>query len=330
MLNKIADIAGNFGAFKAIKWLTRSSPVILMYHRFGEEKNIHGLERTIFEQQMLLIKQQFNVLALEQLTTRLINNQPVEPNTIVITVDDGYEDFYLYAFPILKKLELPVTLYATYDFIEGKIWLWPDLIRYILCSTKYKNFSLTLDSSEVRFKLNGKQNRNIVWNDIADYCLALSNIEKLDFIENIAQDLKVQVPDSPVEEYRALNWNQIQEMIKYNVKIEGHTFSHPKLTKLTEDELKREIIDSKEALENKLGVPVNSFAYPNGTRDDFNEIVKSMVKTAGYTNATVGYHDGDLTGDLYELGRYAVGDNMQQFRKTLHGVEYLSVMMRSR
>jgi len=53
----------------------------------------------------------------------------LKANSVLLTVDDGYQDFYNLAFPILKKYEVPATVFFTTDFIDKRIWLWHDLLN---------------------------------------------------------------------------------------------------------------------------------------------------------------------------------------------------------
>ena len=54
----------------------------------------------------------------------------MKANSVLLTVDDGYQDFYNLAFPILKKYEVPATVFFTTDFIDKRIWLWHDLLNF--------------------------------------------------------------------------------------------------------------------------------------------------------------------------------------------------------
>ncbi|WP_051551258.1 polysaccharide deacetylase family protein [Nocardioides sp. URHA0020] len=59
----------------------------------------------------------------------------------------------------------------------------------------------------------------------------------------------------------------------------SHTVSHPWLPRLTPDELKRELVDSRVALEELLGRPVTSLAYPTG---GWSPAVRAAAADAGY------------------------------------------------
>jgi peptidoglycan/xylan/chitin deacetylase (PgdA/CDA1 family) len=64
-----------------------------------------------------------------------------------------------------------------------------------------------------------------------------------------------------------LSWDEIREMHRCGVTFGAHTLTHPDLTRLTFDQIKCEIFGSKSIIEDALGAPVTSFAYPYGRYD---------------------------------------------------------------
>jgi peptidoglycan/xylan/chitin deacetylase (PgdA/CDA1 family) len=65
-----------------------------------------------FERQMHFLKSHhYNVISLESLGNLIRQKKKIPPKTAVITLDDGYKDNYIYAFPILKKYNLPATVF---------------------------------------------------------------------------------------------------------------------------------------------------------------------------------------------------------------------------
>jgi peptidoglycan/xylan/chitin deacetylase (PgdA/CDA1 family) len=79
-----------------------------------------------------------------------------------------------------------------------------------------------------------------------------------------------------------IGWREAEEMMKGGVTIGSHTINHPWLTQLFSEEAKREIGESKKSLEDRLGMPINHFAYPYG---DLNQPIVDIVKDAGYVTA---------------------------------------------
>ena len=81
-----------------------------------------------------------------------------------------------------------------------------------------------------------------------------------------------------------MNWDDIKKLKEYyNVEIGSHTMDHFQLSSLNELAQRYQIFESKKILEDKLGIIINSFAYPYGK---YNEITKKLLVEAGYTNAT--------------------------------------------
>jgi peptidoglycan/xylan/chitin deacetylase (PgdA/CDA1 family) len=78
---------------------------------------------------------------------------------------------------------------------------------------------------------------------------------------------------------RHLSWSEIQYLANSGWEIGSHTVSHPDLTKLTTNELFFELKSSKDHLENKLNIRVDSISYPYNR---FNNSVLKYVDRVGY------------------------------------------------
>lgn len=80
-----------------------------------------------------------------------------------------------------------------------------------------------------------------------------------------------------------MNWDEIGELQREGlVRFGSHTCSHPMLSELRDVDSRREIVDSKRRLEDKLGAEVTSFAYPNG---NYGPREVEYVAQAGYRHA---------------------------------------------
>ena len=79
-----------------------------------------------------------------------------------------------------------------------------------------------------------------------------------------------------------MNWDELREVAGRGVEIGAHTVNHPHLTRLTDEELDRELGDSKQRIEDELGRPARLLAYPYGEHD---ARVHDAVRRAGYAAA---------------------------------------------
>lgn len=91
------------------------SAVIIMYHRFGEEK--FPTTNVTLEQFDAHIKElsdgDYNVVALKTITDALKKGEKLPPRTIGITIDDGYLSIFEHAWPKLKAANFPFTLFIS-------------------------------------------------------------------------------------------------------------------------------------------------------------------------------------------------------------------------
>lgn len=94
---------------------------------------------------------------------------------------------------------------------------------------------------------------------------------------------------------------QIKEMVAAGWEVGSHSMSHQDLTALESDQQFYEVTKSREVLMEKIGEPVNSFAYPFGY---YNEGLMNMARRAGYSSAVgVGYTYYQSEWNLYVLQR---------------------------
>lgn len=99
---------------------------VLCYHRFGSGSSKMIVSPAQFDAQLeWLAKNRYRVLSLDELAAFLAGRQAVPQRSVVITIDDGYESVYRYAYPALKKYGFTATLFVYSDFVgarDGLSW----------------------------------------------------------------------------------------------------------------------------------------------------------------------------------------------------------------
>lgn len=316
----IYRIVRPFGGLKVAKYLSRKHPRILMYHRIVPSATPGAIDINRFRQQMRTIKRELNPVSLSELIAGHERNN-IPENAIVITFDDGYADFYDYAYPVLLEEKIPCTLFVTTGFVSGDIWLWPDRLRY--CLDHSPKETIRFPGKSQLLSLRGS--RTSVWNDIADYCLTLSNKEKVEFLDRAETELKVIPPRTPPPQFKALDWSQIREIAGAGFEIGSHSVSHPVMTSLDDESLRFELLQSKLDIERQIGRQVTSFCYPNGQPFDFDERVKTEVRSAGYKCALAAFPGRTSLKDLMAIRRYPGSFSMPMFEKSVFGMTYLGM-----
>ncbi len=101
-----------------------------------------------------------------------------------------------------------------------------------------------------------------------------------------------------------LRWDQLPALEADGIELGAHTLTHPPLDILPEGMAYTEIKDSKVVLEDALGHPVRSFAYPHGHHD---RRVTTLVRHAGFDSAcAVKNALSSATDDAFALSRLTV------------------------
>lgn len=129
--------------------------------------------------------------------------------------------------------------------------------------------------------------------------------------------------------FEFLSWEQIIEMANNGIHFGCHSLTHPYLTTLEEEDLSREIAESKRILEMKLGSEINFFAYPYG---EFNQRVRKAVIDAGYRAAVcIGKKRLHINDDPFSIRRLGVnpGYDITSFKILLYGLVDLYEHIRS-
>lgn len=102
---------------------------ILCYHRLGPGSNRMVISPSNFEAQMTwLVRNDYRIIRLADLAGFLAGERALPARSVVVTFDDGYESVHRHAFPVLKRLGIPATVFVYTDFLGGGDALtWPQL-----------------------------------------------------------------------------------------------------------------------------------------------------------------------------------------------------------
>lgn len=115
-----------FGILYRIFYKNKNEIIILMYHRVNDEvKKELSVKAKNFQWQMnYLRRKNYSVLSMDQ-AYRKIKNNNIKGRYIVLSFDDGYEDYLIEAYPILNKYNFPSILYLVPGYIDqNQIYRW--------------------------------------------------------------------------------------------------------------------------------------------------------------------------------------------------------------
>lgn len=305
---------------KAGSFLSRFLPrtMVLIYHRVAElDSDPQRLSVTPenFEKHMGVIAKDYHPITLAEMVSDLSHGY-VRDRAIVVTFDDGYEDNYINARPILEKYGIPATIYVSsgYTGTRREFW-WDELERLILRNQNLPDaISIVLDNKERRWDvsntiLNGSGEHlrpQEIYTDLCAWFQGLNAEQINDAFVQLREvtgdsgEARVGYLPMNIEQLRCLHHGGL-------VEIGAHTRSHVNLAAQNSDKQRAEIEGCKQDLERMLGSRVESFSYPFGTLEHYTNISVKYVKDAGFSNALANF-TGNVTrlSNSYEIPRCLV------------------------
>ncbi len=196
-----------------------------------------------------------------------------------ISFDDGFKDIYQYAYPIFKKHNVPFTIYLTTDFPDKRIFLWWMILEQIVL----QNDRLTL-SDGTTYHCTTDEQKQATFETILSSIYS-SGINMPTYFRQIFANYLDSFSD--YSEHLALTWTELNEMLDSGLCTLGsHTVSHNALDRLSREEIKFELCNSKKIIEERTGRLVQHFSYPHSF---CNDEVTALVKESFYKTATLGY-----------------------------------------
>ncbi len=337
MNNKLKDKAGLLGKV-LIKGIWHPNATILMYHRVAGLQTDPWLlcvsPENFYEQVQVL--KQYEVIPMQQFIANLKANKL--SRSIVITFDDGYQDNFAHARPVLEEAGLPATFFISSGFTGKQKEFWCNELDRIFLEPGRLPEKLDINTKNIRLSLNLgedslltgarlEQYKNwIAWEEPPTRRHSLyAEISKL--IRPLPQDQQEELLETLYKwsgkerEIRPGNLMMNEKEIKTLsndrlFEIGAHTVSHPELSALAAPDQYNEITGNIKFLENIIERPVKGMAYPYGS---YNAETVREVERSGLQYACTTEQKPVLKGDpLFTLPRLRVKNwNGAEFKKRI-------------
>ena len=322
----LLGVAGALGIPRAAHriWF-RDKLAILMYHAVvrnppdGVKSGF--VSESSFREQIHYLKKHFDVLPLAEAVEKMYRQELKNP-TVAITFDDGFQNNYDVVFPILRDAGLCATIFLTSGLIGTAKTFWYLQLNEAVMRTR-----------KDAIDWNGSK---YVFNDLASRMsseealrAALKRLPYATLMEQwrlVLQKLGAD-PDAPVDigsPFRMLSFDAVREMARSSVISFGaHTHTHRRMATLSLRECTQEVKESIAIVEHVTGRPCEVFAYPFGSRHDYNASAVKVVADCGIryaVTATSGFND--IRALPLELRRYGVSPttSMPIFKFQVHRV----------
>ncbi len=251
------------GTLRALPW---GGAVILRYHSINDDpawgsdyiQSSLAVPPDVFDRQVGYLARHHRIVSLTQLIDDLASGRRPDGRSVAITFDDGYEDNFRLAFPILRRHGATATFYVTTGAVDDASILWPVMLRHAIRRT---------EAREIAFRFLGSRPIDLSSERAKERAIRFLTGLVKHCGETRAREVLSEVEEADAHAYEKrvmMNWDEIREMHEGGMTIGAHTVRHYNLPSQDRETLTREIGESKRRLEDAIGAPVDHFAYPNG------------------------------------------------------------------
>jgi FkbM family methyltransferase len=287
-------------------------PLVLLYHRVARNEvdaQCLAVSPEHFKEHLEELKVNYRVVSLRQLLNESQTGKTV-PNTVALTFDDGYLDNLTCALPLLEKYNMHATIFVTVANVEQAKGFWWDKVEYLFLGEHSlpKILDVSDDDKNYNWPLCTAQQRLTAYDQI----LALLKSKAADEIEAFVQGLLEWACLGEKGDYckPVLSISQLQQLSQSScIEIGAHTLTHARLSALPVGQQEKELVESRKKLESWIGMPVTIFSYPYGSKTDYTDQTKSLVRQAGFQYGIANIQASVLPKtDRFEVPRRLVRD----------------------
>jgi peptidoglycan/xylan/chitin deacetylase (PgdA/CDA1 family) len=263
--------------------------LILMYHRVAELRSDPwrlAVSPSHFAEHLEVLRECGQMLLLAR-AVKEMRDGGLRPRAIVMTFDDGYADNLQNALPQLEQYEVPATFFVTTGYIGSGREFWWDALEQIIMGPELlpSEIRLTVGACAVEWRLaearyypdrerqmdrdwfttrqDTPSKRYELYRAIHRLLQPLDEPERQRVLNVLSKWAEVEMAERECR--RCLSRDEAAALARGNlVELGAHSVTHPILPSLRESSQRDEIRHSKLQLEELIGRPVTSFAYPYG------------------------------------------------------------------
>ncbi len=261
-----------------------------------------------------------DIVSLDEMHRRLVERD-FERRFVCLTFDDAYRDVMQWAYPALKKHDVPFALYVPTAFPDriGELW-WVVLERVVAGNDRIE---LYIDGQEKRFDCATLSDKKHTYEQLYWWLRSLKTDDEL---RAAIRDLSARygVDMTAMCDELCMSWEDIAELSRDPlVTIGAHTVNHPMLGRTTDRVARSEMEMSRAVIESAIGIQPEHFAYPVGDLASAGPREFAIAKDLGFKTAVTTQPSvlfPEHRNHLMSLPRISLNGEYQQLR-------YLRVLM---
>lgn len=268
---------------RLFKGLMRGRSTIFMLHRREDSAvGVHGHSVEFVRTALMELRAggaQF--VSLRTLVDHWRRNEPVDPNWIAFTIDDGFADQVELVRDAFMPLQCPVTIFPICGFLDGELWPWDDQVSFICNHAAARVHAVNLGAKNRNLDLSTTTARESAAHDLRDTLKSLPNADIYRHVAALAEQIGVVIPQQPPAHFRPLSWSTARELEAAGVDFGPHSVTHRIFSQLDAAEIRHEIARSWQRLQEELRNPLPVFAWPTGRPQDFTPECIAIARELG-------------------------------------------------
>jgi peptidoglycan/xylan/chitin deacetylase (PgdA/CDA1 family) len=258
----------------------RNLPVVVAYHRVvadfassAETSNPSMLvSRQMLEKHLDWIGRRYRFVDLDELGSRLESGDLSNSRIAAITFDDGYQDFYDHALPVLQRKGIPAAVFVVTGYVGTRQVQVHDKL-YLLLKRLHGRLLHADDGASVP-----DISAMTPYRAMRTLLEALP-LEKLQGVIR-ALEAECPLPEELLAPFQSLSWETLDRIHRSGVTVGSHTRTHVLMTNETSRRVSEEVVSSREEIKSRLpGCAAEHFAYPSGL---FDTASVNAIASAGY------------------------------------------------
>jgi peptidoglycan/xylan/chitin deacetylase (PgdA/CDA1 family) len=253
------------GLFRVARYLTRRGLRIICYHGFAIAEE-YKYRRTLFIQDELFRKRMaylkrngYPILALKDALDALAADR-LPPCSTVITMDDGWRGVYTIGLPIIREMQIPVTVYVATEYVEHQVPVYTVAASYLFWRSTARRIKLPRGIGSYDMECEADKAEE----EAQKFGAVLPPSERLAFLKELAEALDVSFYEIERQHlFEVMNEQQLRSLAAAGVDIQLHSHRHQ--WPLYEREVvESEINENRRYLQRAVSSPLEHFCYPSG------------------------------------------------------------------
>jgi len=253
------------GLFRLARHVTRHGLRIICYHGFAVAEE-YKYRSTLFirddffrKRVEYLRRERYPILPLRDALDALAAGQ-LPPCSTVITMDDGWRGVYTIGLPIIRELDIPVTVYVTTYYVENRMPVYTVTVSYLFWRAVPRLVDLPRGIGTFDLECEAEKAEEVA----QKFGAALPPKDRLEFLRELAAVLDVSFREIERQHlFEVMDEHQLRCLAAAGVDVQLHSHRH-QWPLYDKEMVESEIAENRRFLQRAVSHPLEHFCYPSG------------------------------------------------------------------